>query len=202
VTGARDIAPSSVTLGILAGGRGSRLGGCEKAWIVRDGQSQVERIARRFEHQAHTVLVSANRDAARFEALGFRVVADRVPDLGPIGGLDALAQACGTPWLLTVPVDLVSVNDCLLPTLASTGGQGASVEDEDGVQPLVALWWVEALRGVVDARLRGPDWARSVQDLQASLAMPRIRLNGVRFGNLNTRDDLDAAGASLPAPHP
>ena len=202
MTGARDIAPSSVTLGILAGGRGSRLGGCEKAWIVRDGQSQVERIARRFEHQAQTVLVSANRDAARFEALGFRVVADRVPDLGPIGGLDALAQACGTPWLLTVPVDLVSVNDCLLPTLASAGGQGASVEDEDGVQPLVALWWVEALRGVVDARLRGNDSERSVQDLQASLGMPRIRLNGVRFGNLNTRDDLDAANASLPAPHP
>jgi molybdopterin-guanine dinucleotide biosynthesis protein A len=76
------------------------------------------------------------------------------------------------------------------------------VEDEDWVQPLVALWWVEALRGVVDARLRGNDSERSVQDLQASLGMPRIRLNGVRFGNLNTRDDLDAAGASLPAPHP
>ena len=202
MTGARDIAPSSVTLGILAGGRGSRLGGCDKAWIVRDGLSQVERIARRFEHQTRTVIVSANRDGARFEALGFRVVADRVPDLGPIGGLDALAHACTTPWLLTVPVDLVSVNDCLLRTLASAGGQGASVEDEDGVQPLVALWWVEALRGEVDARLRGPDGERSVQDLQASLAMPRIRLNGVRFGNLNTRDDLDAASASLPAPHP
>jgi molybdopterin-guanine dinucleotide biosynthesis protein A len=191
------IAPRDITLGILAGGRGTRLGGCGKAWIVRDGVTQVERIARRFAKETHEVLVSANADAARFEALGFRVVADRVPDLGPIAGLDALANACRTPWLLTIPVDLVSVNDCLLPTLASAGGQGASVEDDDGVQPLVALWSVGALRPVLDSRLRGND-DLSVQGLQDALAMPRIRLSGVRFGNLNTRDDLAAAGAILP----
>ena len=124
MNGPRDgILPEDVTLGVLAGGRGSRLGGCEKAGIVREGPTQIERIARRFERDVVRVLVSANRDPARFEALGLDVVADRVPDLGPLGGLDALSQACTTPWLLTVPVDLVFVNDCLLPTLASAGGQ-------------------------------------------------------------------------------
>ena len=186
------IARDALTLGVLAGGRGSRLGGCEKAWILRDGLSQIARIAGRFESEVSRVLVSANHDAARFEALGFDVVADRVPELGPLGGLDALANACTTPWLLTVPVDLVSVNDGLLPTLASAGGQGASVEDDDGPQPLVALWRVEALRGAL------PRTDLSVHSLQASLAMPRLRLNGVRFGNLNTFDDLAAVGATIP----
>ena len=60
------------------------------------------------------MLVSANRDLERFEALGLTAVPDRTPDLGPIGGLDALAQACTTQWLLTIPVDLVFVNDCLI----------------------------------------------------------------------------------------
>ena len=188
------IAARDVTLGILAGGRGTRLGGRDKAWIERDGVPQVVRIARRFARETGAVLVSANRDAAKFEALGFRVVADRIADLGPIGGLDALATACATPWLLTIPVDLVAVNDCLLPTLASAGGAGASIEDDDGVQPLVALWNVAALR---DARTRETD-DLSVQSLQHALAMPRIRLAGVRFGNLNTFDDLAAAGAKLP----
>ena len=140
------IAARDVTLGILAGGRGSRLGGGDKAWIERDGVPQVVRIARRFAREAGTVLISANRDAAKYERLGLHVVADRVEDLGPIGGLDALATACATPWLLTIPVDLVAVNDCLLPTLASAGGAGASIEDDDGVQPLVALWNAGALR--------------------------------------------------------
>ena len=192
------IARDALTLGVLAGGRGSRLGGCDKAWIVRDGLSQIARMARRFEGEVARVLVSANHDAARFEAMGFDVVADRVADLGPLGGLDALANACTTPWLLTVPVDLVSVNDCLLPTLASAGGQGASVEDDDGPQPLVALWHVEALRSSFPRRREPRLDDLSVQSLQLALGMPRIRLNGVRFGNLNTFDDLAAVGATIP----
>ena len=197
------IAREALTLGVLAGGQGTRLGGCAKAWIVRDGMTQVERLVRRFERDVAHVLVSANRDAMRFASLGLAVVADRVPDHGPLGGLEALAAACTTPWLLTVPVDLVFVNDCLVSTLSSAGETGASVEDEDGPQPLVALWNVATLRtalpteaAVIPAKAGIHDL--SVQGLQSCLHMPRIRLPGVRFGNLNTFDDLAHAGARLP----
>lgn len=194
------IAPRDIALGILAGGRGTRLGGCDKAWIVRGGVPQVQRLAQRFERDVSQVLVSANRDLARIESLGYVAVPDRMPDLGPIGGLDALAAACTTPWMLTVPVDLVFVNDCLVATLESAtfesaGGQGASIEDDDGVQPLVALWNVEALRAALASR-DADDLA--IQSLQQKMSMSRIRLEGVRFGNLNTPDDLAAAGATLP----
>jgi len=197
------IAREALTLGVLAGGQGTRLGGCAKAWIVRDGMTQVERLVRRFERDVAHVLVSANRDAVRFTSLGLAVVADRVPDQGPLGGLEALAAACTTPWLLTVPVDLVFVNDCLVPTLSSARETGASVDDEDGPQPLVALWNVATLRTalrseavVIPAKAGIHDL--SVQGLQARLHMPRIRLPGVRLGNLNTFDDLANAGARLP----
>jgi len=204
------IAREALTLGVLAGGQGTRLGGCAKAWIVRDGMTQVERLVRRFERDVAHVLLSANRDVARYASLGLAVVADRVPDQGPLGGLEALAAACTTPWLLTVPVDLVFVNDGLVPTLSSARETGASVEDEDGPQPLVALWNVATLRtalpseaavipakaAVIPAKAGIHDL--SVQGLQARLHMPRIRLPGVRFGNLNTFDDLANAGARLP----
>ena len=39
----------ALTLGILAGGRATRLGGRDKAWLQRDGVPQVVRIARRFD---------------------------------------------------------------------------------------------------------------------------------------------------------
>lgn len=186
---------TGVTLGVLAGGRGSRLGGIDKAWIVRDGMSQVARLVQRFEREVDAVLVSANRDFFRYEHAGLRVVSDRIADLGPLGGLDALASACDTPWLLTLPVDLVFVNDCLLPTLASAGGQGASIEDDDGPQPLVALWHVPALRSALVDALASDD--HSVHAVQSTLAMPRLRLNGVRLGNLNTPADLAAVHASI-----
>ncbi|KGQ19018.1 Molybdopterin-guanine dinucleotide biosynthesis protein MobA [Lysobacter dokdonensis DS-58] len=186
------LAAGDITLGILAGGRGTRLGGIDKAWIVRGGVTQVQRLSQRFASEVSRTLVSANRDPERFESLGFTVVVDRMPGLGPIGGLDALAHACDTPWLLSLPVDLVFVNDCLIQTLASAGGQGACIEDDDGVQPLVALWNVEALR----AAFPRPDL--SVQSLQRDMGLARIRLTGVRLGNLNTPGDLAAADATLP----
>lgn len=183
----------ATTLGLLAGGRATRLGGTDKAWLRgRDGVPQVLRLAGRVGDEVDAVLVSANRDLQRYGEQGLEAVADRRPDIGPLGGLDALAAACATPWLLTLPVDLVSVNDCLLRSLRAAGGDGAWAEDDDGRQPLVALWRVEALRAALPASLGSGD--HSARALQARMAMSGVRFAGLRFGNLNTPADLAAAG--------
>ena len=186
------VARSELTLGILAGGRGSRLGGRDKAWLMRDGVPQVVRIARRFDSECAAVLVSANRDLPRLAAHGWCAVEDRIADIGPLGGIDALAAVCQTPWMLTIPVDIVDANDCLLRTLVEAGGDGAVAEDDDGVQPLVALYRVESLRVAVAEAIRAG--AFSVQAMQAPMQLARVRFRGLRFGNLNTPDDLHLAG--------
>ena len=180
-----------VTLGLLAGGRATRLGGMEKSWLRRSGVPQVVRLAQRFAPEVDAILVSANRNLEHYAVHGLAVVPDRLADAGPLGGLDALARACATRWLLTLPVDVVAVNDCLLPTLAAAGDRGAHAVDDDGVQPLVALWPAALLRDALPAALAGD---RSAQALQARLGMEAVRLSGVRFGNLNTPEDLAAAG--------
>ena len=189
------VATGDVTLGVLAGGRATRLGGRDKAWLARAGVPQVLRWRQRFLGQVGHVLVSANGARDRYAAHGLEVVPDAVREAGPMGGLSALADACATPWLLTLPVDLVDCNDCLLPTLASAaGGTGAWASDADGAQPLVALWRTAALRRAAAGALARGDLA--VHALQASLGMHGVRLPGVRFGNLNTPADLAAAGVA------
>lgn len=185
--------PSDLTLGILAGGRATRLGGLDKAWLERDGLAQVLRWQRRFAHEAGAILVSANRDLHRYRAVGLDAVVDRTEhDIGPLAGLDALAAACATPWMLTLPVDLIGVNECLLSTLAAAAGDaGAFAIDDDGPQPLVALWRVALLRDAMGDALAGNG---AVHALQNALGMAPVRLAGVRFGNLNTPDDLASAG--------
>ena len=182
----------TLTLGLLAGGRASRLGGRDKAWLQRGGVPQVLRIARRFAGECGAVLVSANGDPARYADAGLSVVADRVPDIGPLGGLDALAHTCATPWLLTLPVDIVDANDCLPRSLASAGGKGAVARDDDGPQPLVALYCVDALRQAVADAIAAGDY--SVQAMQARLGLATVAFSGFRFGNLNTPEDLRDAG--------
>lgn len=185
----------TVTLGLLAGGAATRLGGRDKAWLARGGVPQVLRWQRRFAGRVDALLVSANAGPERYRELGIATVADAVSGAGPMAGLSALADACATPWLLTLPVDLVDCNDCLLPTLQAAAGEaGAWAVDEDGPQPLVALWRVATLREAARQALR--DQALSVRDLQARLGMSRVHLAGVRFGNLNTPADLARAGVA------
>ncbi len=196
-----------VTLGILAGGRAQRLGGRDKAWLQqRDGTPLVQGLAQALALSLAAVLVSANRALPRYAAAGLRAVPDRVlappgaeRSLGPMAGLDALAAACATPWLLTLPVDLCRLPPALLVMLiaASGAGAGAYAEDDDGVQPLVALYRVDALRPALATALATAHYAPSI--LQQQLAMVRVRLPGVTLGNLNTPQDLRAAGI-LPAP--
>ena len=186
------LARSQVTLGILAGGRASRLGGRDKAWLQRAGIPQVVRLARSFDAECSAVLVSANASLERYAEHGLSVVSDSVSDVGPLAGLQALATACATPWLLTLPVDVIGTNECLLRTLAKAGDAGAVTEDDDGLQPLVALYRVELIRAAINSALAAGEHA--VQAMQARLGMPRVRFAGLRFGNLNTPEDLRAAG--------
>jgi len=190
---------SNITLGILAGGRATRLDGLDKAWLQRDGVPQVLRWRDRFASEVSATLVSANRDLPRYQAAGLDAVADDIAaDIGPLAGFATLAAACRTPWLLTIPVDLVVVDDGLLPALvAASAADGACACDDDGAQPLVALWRVEALGPAVLAAIASGDVA--VHALQRRLGLACVRFPGVRFGNLNTPDDLAAAGVHSPS---
>lgn len=194
-TGAPPLA--DLTLGLLAGGRASRLGGVDKAWLEHDGLAQVLHLARRYAASARAILVSANRDLDRYADHGLRAVPDRHADLGPLGGLDALAAVADTPWLLTLPVDALHPPIDLIARLAGAGSQGACAVDDDGVQPLFALWRVDALRPALDEAIAQGRLA--VQQLQTDLGMARVRCDGLRFGNLNTHDDLVAAGIVAPS---
>ena len=191
------IAPHQITLGILAGGSATRLGGADKAWLQRDGIGQATRWRDRFVGEVGAMLISANRQLERYGVAGLVPVPDRIAgNLGPLAGLDALADACRTPWLLTIPVDLVEIEPHLLAGLIEAAHvDGACARDDDGLQPLIALWRVDALRAAVAATLAADELA--VQALHRRLDIAQLHFRGMRFGNLNTPADLSAAGFAL-----
>lgn len=185
--------PENITLGILAGGLATRLGGVDKAWLLRDGIPQVLRIAGDLRAMVADVVVSANRNLPAYAQAGIASVTDVHPGIGPIGGLHALSAVCTTPWLLTVPVDIHAASSAVAALLGMpASGQGAYVEDLDGIQPLVALWPRDTLRAGVAVAISSADF--SVQSLQRATAMRTLRIPDIRIGNLNTPLDLTAAG--------
>ncbi len=95
-----------ITAGVLAGGRGRRLGGTDKGLIELAGRPLVAHIVTRLTPQVGPILVNANRNLEAYRALGYPVVRDADPDFqGPLAGMAALLAQATTPWLVVVPCD-------------------------------------------------------------------------------------------------
>ena len=181
-----------ITLGILAGGRALRLDGADKALLTLGNETLLERTLRGFPGNYFERLLSYNRAAASAPAPGLRVIPDERPDFpGPLAALEALAAACRSPWLLTVPVDCRDVPESLASGLiARVGPDGVLLRDADGLQPLIALWRVDALRPAIAAAFAAGEFA--VHRLTLRLDLRSHDISPARLGNLNTPADFAA----------
>jgi molybdopterin-guanine dinucleotide biosynthesis protein A len=184
---------SHVSLGILAGGRGSRLGGADKALLEYRGYSLLTRTLHAFPEAFSERLLSYNREPGEVVSdLGLRVVPDLRPDQpGPLAALEALFWACRTPWLLTVPVDIRDWPPGLsaeFRELTEEGRGGCVLADADGLQPLVGLWCPPVLRGSVSAALDSGE--RAVHRWVAMSGLSTHDIAPWCLGNLNSLADF------------
>ncbi len=101
------IAVADITGLILAGGRGSRMGGVDKGLQPWRGQPLARQVLQRLSPQVGAVLLNANRHVEVYCGWGLPVLTDAAPDefSGPLAGFLAGLQACTTPYLLTAPCD-------------------------------------------------------------------------------------------------
>lgn len=100
------IARTDITGLVLAGGRGSRMGGGDKGLQTYGGQPLALHALRRLQPQVGTAALNANRNLPAYAAMGVPVWPDSVPGFpGPLAGLLAGLERCKTPWLATVPCD-------------------------------------------------------------------------------------------------
>ena len=58
---------------ILAGGKGTRVGGADKGLLVYEGKPMVIHVAECLVPQCEKVLISANRNLERYQSFGFEV---------------------------------------------------------------------------------------------------------------------------------
>lgn len=183
-----------VALGILAGGRGARFGGRDKGWVALDGRPLVQRTLDALRPQVAQVLVSANRNLDQYRALGVHVVPDLWPEHpGPLAGVASLLDALQDDWLLTVPVDSRTLpGNYAAHMFAARGAEPLHVvvaRDEAGLQPLFALY-PRAL--AAHARETFESGRRSVRDWQHRFPVYPCEFPALRFGNLNSAQELDA----------
>jgi molybdenum cofactor guanylyltransferase len=91
---------------ILAGGRGTRMGGVDKGLQPHLGVPLAQYALTRLRPQVAALMLNANRNLSSYQAMGVPVWPDEMPDFsGPLAGMLAGLEHCGTPYLVTVPCD-------------------------------------------------------------------------------------------------
>ena len=148
---------------VLAGGRGTRMGGVDKGLQHFRGTPLALNALTRLLWQAGglvgDLMINANRNLAAYEAFGHPVWPDTLADYaGPLAGFMTGLAHCETPWLLTVPCDTPLFPMDLVQRLASafddetTEIAMAAAREEDGQlrhQPVFCLLRVDLLESLM-----------------------------------------------------
>jgi molybdopterin-guanine dinucleotide biosynthesis protein A len=179
---------------ILAGGRGSRMGGVDKGLIQWRGEALVVQVLQRLRPQVAQVLISANRNAETYRAWA-RVVADPDPTAfsGPLTGIHAALASMSTDWLAITPCDLPELPPDAFARLASAlDGASAAYAVPAGQSHSLVCLLHRSLTEPLDQYLAGGrrrvgQWLAQI----AARAVPFADAQG--FMNLNAAADLNAA---------
>ena len=116
---AMTIIARDITGLVLAGGRGSRMGGVDKGLQSHHGLPLALHAVRRLEPQTGGVMINANRNLDVYRGMAQRVWPDEMPEYpGPLAGMLAGLSHCETAYLVTVPCDTPNFPQDLVSRLA------------------------------------------------------------------------------------
>lgn len=152
------INPQDITGVVLAGGRGSRMGGADKGLQNFNGMPLALNALMRLQLQVGHCMLNANRNLAAYESFGVPVWPDGLSDYaGPLAGFLTALEHAETPWLATVPCDSplfpLDMVGRLAETLVRENAEIAMVaaREDDGqlrAQPVFCLLRTELLESL------------------------------------------------------
>lgn len=194
--------PCSILL--LAGGRGSRMGGADKGLLEWRGRPLVAWLQAQARGQTDDLIISCNRHAERYAVFADRVVSDEEPGYpGPLAGIRAGLAVMRHDLLLVLPCDAPRVDDALLRALRQAAqeapGKPVMVRQAGEWEPMFcALPRVlsDAIEAAWQAGERSP--RRLLRQLGA-VAVDCVA-GDPRLANLNTPAALQAANPEKQPP--
>ncbi|TWO71950.1 molybdenum cofactor guanylyltransferase MobA [Caenimonas sedimenti] len=195
------ISRDDITGVILAGGRGSRMGGVDKGLQNFNGMPLALHTLMRLGPQVGEVMINANRNLSAYEAFGVPVWPDGLSDYpGPLAGFLTGLERCETQFLVTVPCDTPLFPADLVERLAEALEREdaeiamAAAAEADGAirtQPVFCLLRHELMESVVQFTHAGGRKIDAWTATHKTVVVPFDRPGDARaFANANTLAEL------------
>lgn len=183
-----------ITVLVLAGGQGRRMGGVDKGWTTFSDKSLIQHVLSRLESQAELIMINANRSLEAYRELGLPVVEDREGGFqGPLMGIWSGLGAATTDWVLVVPCDTPMLPaDLASRMVEGIGDHDIAVAHDGGrAHPVVALIRRELVEDLGKALAAGE---RKIDRWYARHAWCYVDFSDQpqAFTNLNSPEDKEA----------
>ena len=184
-----------ITVVILAGGQGRRMGGQDKGLIEYQQRPMISYIIDAITLQTDQIIINANRNQDTYASYGYPIIADTYSGFqGPLAGFYAAMQQVTSPYILTVPCDgKVIIDDYverMMDALNEAQGDIAVATDGTRLQPVYALIPVklqQSLQMFLDAGDRKIDiWYQQHKMIEVEFIADQDL-----FANINSPQDLE-----------
>lgn len=189
-------AAANIAAVILAGGRGTRMGGADKGLLEYRQRPLIEWVLEAVRPQVNEVLINANRNLEVYAKYACRILPDSLPGYpGPLAGVLTAMGTVNTEWLLVVPCDTP-----LLPADLVQRLWGAA--QADGVPIAIAADTAQMHYAIMLVQTKLADslrdylnsGQRAVHRWQQTFKPARVVFPGHSLENVNTLADLKSHG--------
>ena len=187
---------------ILAGGKGRRMGGKEKALIHLLDRPLLSYVLEKVSGKVAPIALNINTNFDNFQKFGYKIIKDPIKGhLGPLAGILASlnwAKEINQDWVLTLPCDTPFLPKNLVQSMVEAKNKTPEVDlvvakSRGFNHPVIALWKSDINQKLQSALNEG---VRKIDIFTAQLKIAYVDFDNIQnsdfdpFTNLNAPPDL------------
>ena len=187
---------------ILAGGKGRRMGGKEKALIHLLDRPLLSYVLEKVSGKVAPIALNINSNFDSFQKFGYKIIKDPIKGhLGPLAGILASlnwAKEINQDWVLTLPCDTPFLPKNLVQSMVEAKNKTPEVDlvvakSRGFNHPVIALWKSDINNKLQNALNEG---VRKIDIFTAQLKIAYVDFDNIQnsdfdpFTNLNSPQDL------------
>ena len=187
---------------ILAGGKGRRMGGKEKALIHLLDRPLLSYVLEKVSGKVAPIALNINTNFDNFQKFGYKIIKDPIKGhLGPLAGILASlnwAKEINQDWVLTLPCDTPFLPKNLVQSMVEAKNKTPEVDlvvakSRGFNHPVIALWKSDINNKLQNALNEG---VRKIDIFTAQLKIAYVDFDNIQnsdfdpFTNLNAPQDL------------
>ena len=197
-----EISNEIVPCVILAGGKGRRMGGKEKALIHLLDRPLISYVLEKISGKVGPIALNINTNFESFKKFGYDIIEDPIKGhLGPLAGILASlnwAKQIKKDWVVTLPCDTPFLPNNLIQSMINTKNKDPSIDlvvakSRGFSHPVIALWKSDVNNKLQNALNEG---VRKIDIFTSQLNIKYVEFDNIDkseydpFTNLNSPQDL------------